>query len=67
MQCDQRLTGMFPIEHSDLYNFWKAEKEEILKNKYYLSEKLGRDVGFDYALWDWHMNFRSKWIESGKY
>ena len=39
MENDQKLTGIFPIEHSSLYQFWTAQKDEILKNKWYLSEK----------------------------
>ena len=62
MKDNHNLSGLFPIEHSDLYQFWLLEKEEILKNKYYISEQLGRDCGMDYAIWDWSMRHREQWI-----
>lgn len=70
MQCNNS-SGLFPIGNSNLYNFYILQKNEILKNKWYLSEKAGKDIGFDHALWDWNKNHRPKWIEimreSGKY
>jgi len=44
------------------YKEFLAEREEILKNKWYLSEEAGRDVGFDAALIDWVVKHRRKWI-----
>lgn len=40
-----------------------AQKEEILKHKWYESEKAGRDIGFARALIDWTLKFKSKWLQ----
>ncbi len=44
------------------YREFLAEREEILKNKWYLSETAGHDVGFDAALIDWVTRHRQRWI-----
>lgn len=62
---------MFPIQGSSLYHIWMEERLEIGKNKWYLSEKAGHDVGWERAKWDWDMRFRANWLrglrESGRY
>ena len=45
----------------DLYKEFTAEKEEILRNKWYMSEKAGTDVGFERALIDWVSKHRNNW------
>jgi len=47
--------------NSSLYKEFLAEREEILKNKWYMSEREGRDVGFERALLDWNMYYRCGW------
>jgi hypothetical protein len=37
-----------------------------MKHKWYESEKAGRDVGFAYALIDWTMRFKNKWVRERK-
>lgn len=49
------------LENSLLYKEFVAEREEILRNKWYMSEKAGKDVGFERALMDWVSNHRCKW------
>lgn len=49
------------LQNSLLYKEFLAEREEILKNKWYMSEKEGKDVGFERALVDWVSNHRCKW------
>ena len=49
---------------SDLYKEFTAEREEILKNKWCMSESQGSDVGFERALIDWVSNHRSDWKKS---
>jgi hypothetical protein len=49
------------IENSNLYKEFLAEREEILKNKWVMSEIEGKDVGFERALLDWVTNHRNKW------
>jgi hypothetical protein len=46
---------------STLYREFQAEREEILRHKWIESEKLGYDVGFEYALTDWIMKHRAAW------
>jgi hypothetical protein len=39
-----------------LYKKRLEEKEHITKNKWYMSERAGRDVGWEKALLDWLIN-----------
>ncbi len=48
------------------YREFLAEREEILRNKWFLSEGAGRDVGFDVALIDWVTRHREQWIAARK-
>lgn len=50
------------LQNSDLYKRFLNEREEILKNKWYMSEREGHDVGFERALIDWVTYHRNKWI-----
>ncbi len=38
-----------------------AEREELLRHKWLMSEQRGRDVGFEKALVDWARNHRAAW------
>jgi hypothetical protein len=62
-------SGLDP--NSSYYKFIQAEREEILKTKWLISERLGKDCGMDYAVWEWTMRWRHVWIsglkEQGKY
>ena len=49
------------VKNSNLYREFQAEREEILKHKWIESEKAGYDIGFERALTDWIVNYRSKW------
>src|SRR3989338_8340650 len=49
------------LENSDLYKNFTAECEEILKHKWIESEKVGRDVGYEWALTDWIIRHRHGW------
>jgi hypothetical protein len=53
------LSGTF-VEQSSLYKRFKEEREHILRNKWYMSEKEGKDVGFERALVDWVFNKKHK-------
>jgi len=46
-----------------LYNEVLAERAEILKHKQKLSERAGRDIGFEEALQDWMVKHRANWRE----
>lgn len=49
------------LENSLLYKEFLAEREQILLNKWYMSEKEGKDVGFERALVDWVSKYRCGW------
>lgn len=51
------------VKNSVLYKEFLAEREEILKHKWIESEKAGNDIGFEKALLDWIMKYRSQWRE----
>jgi len=52
------------MESSSLMRLFKEEREEILRHKWVLSERAGRDVGYNTALYSWLRNHRQKWLES---
>ena len=49
------------LKNSSLYREFQAEREEILKHKWFESEKAGHDVGFEQALTDWIVKHRANW------
>ena len=49
------------LKNSTLYKEFQAERDEILRHKWIESEKAGHDVGFEHALTDWIVKYRSKW------
>jgi hypothetical protein len=55
----------FVLENTLLYKKFSEEREHILKNKWYISERCGRDVGYEYALLDWLLN-KKKYLSNTK-
>lgn len=51
------------VRNSVLYKEFLAEREEILRHKWLESEKAGHDIGFERALLDWIIKYRSAWRE----
>ncbi len=49
------------VRDSLLYKEFLAEREEILRHKWIESEKAGHDIGFEKALLDWIVRYRSSW------
>ena len=49
------------LERSLLFREVLAEKEEIMKHKWYESQKAGRDIGWDNALISWVIHHRIQW------
>jgi hypothetical protein len=49
------------VKRSLLYKEYSAELEEILLHKWIESEKVGYDIGFERALVDWNLKYRSTW------
>ena len=52
------------VNNSTVYQYYCAERDEILKHKWLESEKAGKDIGFEKALLDWIMYHRSAWRKS---
>ena len=49
------------VKNSLVYQYYCAERDEILKHKWLESEKAGKDIGFEKALLDWIMHHRQAW------
>jgi hypothetical protein len=49
------------LKNSLLYKEFVCEREEILRHKWLESEKAGQDIGFEKALLDWVIKYRSAW------
>lgn len=49
------------MKQSLLYREFQAEQEEILRHKWYESEKKGHDIGFELAQVDWRIKYGSQW------
>ena len=47
--------------NSPLYEEFLAERAEILRHKWIESEKAGFDIGFERAMIDWIVKYRSAW------
>jgi len=50
------------VINSLLYRQAQAQHEEILKHKWYESEKAGHDIGLERAKADWTVRHRSQWF-----
>ncbi len=48
------------IRNTSLFREWDAMKQEILKHKWYESEKVGHDIGWDRASVDWLVRYGNK-------
>jgi len=57
------LTGL-ELSNTALYRRFLEERQCILENKWYMSEKEGKDVGFERALLDWVMHHRNSWTNN---
>jgi len=49
------------LKKTKLYKEFLAEKEEILKHKWFESEKAGYDIGYDKAFFDWEIKHYKEW------
>ncbi|TAL05215.1 MAG: DUF4032 domain-containing protein [Verrucomicrobia bacterium] len=52
---DGLLTG------SSLYREFLAEREEVLRHKWFESEKAGHDIGIEHARISWVVHHRAQW------
>jgi hypothetical protein len=51
------------VKNSTLYKEFLAERQEILRHKWIESERVGYDIGFERALLNWILKYRSAWLE----
>jgi hypothetical protein len=51
------------VTNSALYKEFLCERQEILCHKSIESEKVGYDIGFERALFDWIVRYRSAWLD----
>jgi len=49
------------LVRSALYRELSAEREEVMRHKWFESEKAGRDIGFEQALVNWILYHRANW------
>jgi hypothetical protein len=54
------------VKNSALYKEFLAERQEILCHKWIESEKVGYDIGFERALFDWILKYRLAWLDEGR-
>ena len=60
-QATENVENTNLVKNSVLYKEFLAEREEILRHKWIESEKAGQDIGFEKALLDWIVKYRSAW------
>jgi hypothetical protein len=58
------LTARELEKNSTLYREFQLERDEIMRHKWFESEKAGYDIGFERALADWVVKHRTKWRKS---
>jgi hypothetical protein len=49
------------LKDFSVYQEYLAERDEILKHKWIESQKAGHDLGFEWALTDWVVKYRTGW------
>jgi len=54
------------IADTSLYKEYLAQKEEVMKHKWYESEKAGHDIGFVKAIIGWTIKYKTKWLNRRK-
>jgi len=52
------------LNNMTLYQWFREEREEILRHKWFESQKHGRDIGFEAALTDWIIKHRAGWCQA---
>jgi len=56
-------TGIQLSERSSLYREIMAEQKKIEEHKWLLSEKAGKDIGYEKALFSWVRFYRTRWLK----
>jgi hypothetical protein len=55
----------FLIEQTLLYKKYMEQREHVLRNKWFMSERVGKDVGYEKALLDWLIN-KEKYLKQDR-
>lgn len=50
------------LVEAPVYREFLLERNEILRHKWFESEKAGHDIGFEKALLDWVIRHRPAWL-----
>ncbi len=56
-------TGIQLSERSSLYREIMAEQKQIEEHKWLESEKAGKDIGYEKALFSWVRFHRTRWLK----
>lgn len=59
-------TGLADVSRSSYLQYWLEEKRQIAANQWYLSERAGHDVGWEYAQHHWLTHHRARWVAEGR-
>lgn len=54
------------MKNTRLYKHFLEMRDEILKHKWFESERANKDVGFEYALIDWIVKHKPRWDSDHK-
>lgn len=54
------------LSATQLYRHFLLMREEVLRHKWFESERAGKDVGFEYALLDWNFRYKADWDKRPK-
>ena len=57
-------SGIQLPERSSLYREIMAERKQIEQHKWLESEKAGKDIGFEKALFSWVRFHRTRWLKN---
>lgn len=55
------IEGLNSLGKTRLVEEFIAENDEIMRHKWFESERAGRDVGYEYARVDWTLRHRGSW------
>jgi hypothetical protein len=54
----------FYVKNTLLFKRYLEEREHILQNKWFMSEKAGYDVGMERALLDWVIHHKKDYLKT---
>jgi glutaredoxin-related protein len=54
------------MKNTRLYKHFLEMRDEILKHKWFESERANKDVGFEYALINWIVKHKPRWDSDHK-